>query len=69
MIHCVTDHSQSISKALQKLWSIGKKKSTKRHLKAVRKSKKAFENPAVLKDLGTSLHRDHGLIFNHVHQE
>lgn len=31
--------------------------------------KKAFENPATLKDLGTSLHKDHGLIFNHVHQE
>lgn len=31
--------------------------------------KKAFENPATLADLGTSLHADHGLIFNHVHQE
>lgn len=31
--------------------------------------KKAFENPATLADLGTSLHKDHGLIFNHVHQQ
>lgn len=31
--------------------------------------KKAFENPATLKDLGTSLHHEHGLILNHVHQQ
>lgn len=31
--------------------------------------RKAFNNPATLKDLGTSLHKSHGLIFNHVHQE
>lgn len=49
MIHCVTDHSQSISKALQKLWSIGKKKSTKRHLKAVRKSKRHLKIQPYLK--------------------
>lgn len=31
--------------------------------------KKAFENPATLRDLGTSLHKDHGLIFNHIHEQ
>lgn len=31
--------------------------------------KKAFENPTILKDLGTSLQREHGRIYNHVHEE
>lgn len=29
----------------------------------------AFKNPVTLKDLGTSLHRDHGLIYNHLHEQ
>lgn len=31
--------------------------------------KNSFENPIVLKDLGTSLHREHGQLFNIVHEE
>lgn len=31
--------------------------------------RKAFENPVTLKDLGTSLHKEHGLIFNYLHEE
>lgn len=31
--------------------------------------RKAFENPVTLNDLGTSLHRQHGLIYNGVHEE
>lgn len=31
--------------------------------------KTAFENPVILKDLGTSLHYQHGQMFNTVHEE
>lgn len=31
--------------------------------------RKAFENPVTLADLGTSLHKDHGLIYNHLHEQ
>lgn len=31
--------------------------------------KLAFANPNILQELGTSLHREHGQIFNHVHEE
>lgn len=31
--------------------------------------KTAFENPVILRDLGTSLHRDHRPLFNTVHEE
>lgn len=37
--------------------------------KTIEDIRKAFETPSTLNDLGTSLHRDHGLIYNHVHKE
>lgn len=36
---------------------------------SIEEIRSAFDNPVTLKDLGTSLHREKGLLFNYAHEE
>lgn len=37
--------------------------------KTVSEIREVFNNPSILRDLGTSLHRDHGVLYNYTHEE
>lgn len=55
----------TITKSLKNL----RKARYKSSPNSIEEIRNAFNDPVILKDLGTSLHKEKGLIYNHTHEE